>query len=189
MSRIDPVTRSEAPIMLRAIDWYSRRKFGQEMLQTGVIAHNPRFLLPLATMTAFSSGKAEIAPEIRALAMHLVAEINGCAWCIDFGARAALDQGISPAKVAAVGDYASSPLFDDAERAALACAEEMTREGGHVRDATFEELRRHFSDTEIVELVVAIAAENFYNRVNGALGIESQGFCAVPLAASAGARA
>ena len=67
---------------------------------------------------------------------------------------------------------------------ALACAEEMTRQGGHVRDATFEELRRHFADTEIVELVVAVAAENFYNRVNGALEIESQGFCAVPLAAA-----
>ncbi len=184
MSRIAPVERSNAPIMLRVIDWYTRRKFGQEMLQTGVIAHNPHFLLPLATMTAFSAGKAKLAPEVRSLAMHLVAEINGCGWCIDFGARVALDLGISAARVAAVGDYATSPLFDDAERAALACAEEMTRQGGHVRDATFEELRRHFADTEIVELVVAVAAENFYNRVNGALEIESQGFCAVPLAAA-----
>lgn len=189
MSRIAPVEHAKAPILLRLIDWYSRRTFGQEMRQTGVIAHNPRFLLPMATMSAFATGKTELAPEIRALAMHLVAEINGCDWCIDFGARAALDLGISPARVTGVSDYAGSTLFDDAERAALACAEEMTREGGHVSDATFEELRKHFSDREIVELVVAVAAENFYNRVNGALGIEAQGFCAVPMLATSGAAA
>ncbi len=179
MARIAPVEKS--PVMLRLANYFAKRRFGKEMDQVGIIAHNPGFLLPMSMMAGLASGKSEIPAETRQLAMHLVAEINGCNWCIDFGNKVALDMGVTVEKLVAVRDYAVSPLFSPAERAALACAEEMTRDGGHVSDATFDELRRHFSDRAIVELVVAVALENFYNRVNGALGIEEQGFCTVPL--------
>ena len=56
----------------------------------------------------------------------------------------------------------------------------MTQVGARVADPTFAALRRHFSDREIVELTAAIAAENFYNRINAALEVEAQGFCALP---------
>ena len=109
--------------------------------------------------------------------MHLVAEINGCAWCMDFGLAMGMKQGIPAEKFAAVADYATSPLFSPAERAALAYAAAVTQTGAHVSDATFATLTQHFSEREIVELTAAIAAENFYNRFNAPLGIESQGFC------------
>ena len=57
----------------------------------------------------------------------------------------------------------------------------VTRGGGQVPEGVFAELRKHFSEREIVELAVAAAAENFFSRLHGALGIEAQGFCAVPL--------
>lgn len=47
-------------------------------------------------------------------------------------------------------------------------------------DETFAALRRHFSEREAVELGLAVAAENFFNRMNAAFGVEAQGFCAVP---------
>ena len=56
----------------------------------------------------------------------------------------------------------------------------MTQVGGRVADETFAELRQHFSEREIVELTAAVAAENFYNRINTALEVEAQGFCALP---------
>ncbi len=66
-----------------------------------------------------------------------------------------------------------------AERAALSYAETMTITGQKVTDELFAELRRHFSEAQVVELTAAVALENFRSKFNVALGIESQGFCLV----------
>ena len=66
------------------------------------------------------------------------------------------------------------------ERAALEYAERITTTGQKVDDALFAELKKHFTDAEIVELTAAIAMENFRSKFNPALGIEAQGFCMVP---------
>jgi AhpD family alkylhydroperoxidase len=180
MERIAPVEGKHAPLMLKALNWVSRRWLGQEATPTKILAHNPGFLLPSLTMSRFVQGKAALPPTIRPLVMHLVAEINGCSWCMDFGQAMGMKQGIPAEQFAAVADYATSPLFSPAERAALDYAAAVTQTGAHVSDATFATLKQHFADREIVELTVAIAAENFYNRFNAPLGIESQGFCAIP---------
>jgi alkylhydroperoxidase family enzyme len=161
------------------MNWASRRLYGREMAPLKLLAHNPRFLLPYAMMGTFAEGKTSLAPEIRLLAMYLTAEIAGCAWCLDFGRAKAQKLKLSPEKFGAIRDYAANPLFTPAERAALAFAEEMARIGDKVAEATFAELRRHFSEREIVELAVAIAAETFFNRLNVAFEIEAQGFCAL----------
>jgi alkylhydroperoxidase family enzyme len=67
-------------------------------------------------------------------------------------------------------------VFDDAERAALAYAEEITREVD-VADDTFGALRTHFDERAIVELTWLVARENYYNRLNRPLGIGSDGLC------------
>jgi len=88
--------------------------------------------------------------------------------------------GVPPEKVRDVEEYRTSPAFTEAERAALAFSCEMTQVGGRVSDQTFAELRRHFSEREVVELGFAVAAENFFNRINAAFGVEAEGFCALP---------
>jgi alkylhydroperoxidase family enzyme len=180
MERIAPVEGKHAPLLLKALNWASRRWLGQEATPTKVLAHNPSFLLPSLFMSRFAQAKTTLPPEIRLLAMHLVAEINGCAWCMDFGLAMGLKQGIPAEKFAAVADHATSPLFSPAERAALTYAAAVTQTGAQVSDATFATLKEHFSEREIVDLTAAIAAENFYNRFNAPLGIESQGFCPIP---------
>jgi len=186
MARISPVSARRRPL-LRLLNAVSRRMVGQDPAPLQVIAHNPGFLLPSLALSRLVQGKGELDPAVRALAMHLVAEINGCAWCLDFGRYAAERQGIDPAKLTGVAGYATDPRFTPAERAALAYAEAVTQVGAKVSDDDFAELKRHFSEREIVELAVAVAAENFYNRFNAPLEIESQGFCAVPWAAGAAA--
>ena len=84
------------------------------------------------------------------------------------------------AKLAEVATWRDSPLFSEAERAALDYAERMTITGKHVDDALFAELRRHYSEAQIVELTAAIAFENFRSKLNPALGVEAQGFCLIP---------
>ena len=83
-------------------------------------------------------------------------------------------------KVGEVLDWRDSKLFSPSERVALEYAERITTTGQKVDDAFFAELRKHFSEPQIVELTAAIAMENFRSKFNPALGIEAQGFCMVP---------
>ena len=84
---------------------------------------------------------------------------------------------MSDDKLREVAAFATSRHYSAAERAALAYAEAMTITGQKVTDELFAELRRHFSEPQIVELTAAVALENFRSKFNVALGIESQGFC------------
>jgi alkylhydroperoxidase family enzyme len=85
--------------------------------------------------------------------------------------------GASEDKLKAVADAATSPLFDELERAALAYAEAITITGHKVTDALVARLRAHLSEPQVVELTAAVALENFRSKFNTALGIEAQGFC------------
>ena len=88
-----------------------------------------------------------------------------------------MQAGASEAKIRAVPESATSDLFDERERAALAYAEAMTITGQKVTDDLFARVRAHFGEPEIVELTAAVALENFRSKFNTALGIEAQGFC------------
>ena len=84
-------------------------------------------------------------------------------------------------KLPEVLEWRTSKLFSPMERVALEYAERMTITGQTVDDALFAELKKHFSEGQIVELTAAIAMENFRSKFNPPLGIEAQGFCMVPL--------
>ena len=90
-----------------------------------------------------------------------------------------MQAGAAEDKIRAVEQAATSPLFDEAERAALAFAEAMTVTGRRVDDALFARVRAHFTEAQVVELSAAVALENFRSKFNTALGIEGQGFCVI----------
>lgn len=70
------------------------------------------------------------------------------------------------------GDYRASPLFDPREKAVLAWAEAMTLNTAKRDDRVWDELRRHFTDTEIVEISMACALFNMINRLNDSFRTE-----------------
>jgi alkylhydroperoxidase family enzyme len=90
-----------------------------------------------------------------------------------------MQAGATEDKIRAVEQAATSPLFDETERAALAFAEAMTITGRGVDDALFARVRAYFSEAQMVELSAAVALENFRSKFNTALGIEGQGFCVI----------
>jgi alkylhydroperoxidase family enzyme len=69
-------------------------------------------------------------------------------------------------------DFEKRADFSEKEKAALRLAERMTRDARTVDDALWEELRQHFNDGEIIELISAIGLFNYFNRVNDALRME-----------------
>jgi len=101
---------------------------------------------------------------------------------MDINTAVGRKRGIPEDKLQAVDRYAEHPGFTPRERAALAWAEMVTISPNDITDEQFADLRRHFSDREIVELTVQAAFENFRARVNRALRIEDDGFAKLPVA-------
>ena len=96
---------------------------------------------------------------------------------MDINASRGMQNGATEDKIRAIDQAATSPLFDEPERVALAFAEAMTITGQRVSDELFARVRKHFSEAQVVELTAAVALENFRSKFNVALGIEAQGFC------------
>jgi alkylhydroperoxidase family enzyme len=119
-----------------------------------------------------------VEPAITHLTRTWVAMINSCSFCVDIGKAVAIQHHMALEKFDALPEYRTSPLFSERERAALDYVDEATR-NKRVSDATFEALRRHFNDREIVEITWLNALENYYNLINLPLGIGSDGLCAI----------
>lgn len=82
--------------------------------------------------------------------------------------------GVAEEKIDQLASYATSPLYDEAERAALEYADAMTVTGRDVSDELFARLRRFYTDDEIVELTAIVAWENSSSKFNRALRVPSQ---------------
>ena len=139
MARVSLLSGRRAGPLGRLIQSIARRRVGRDFVPLQVVSHAPPMLLPYTRMAAFTQGRSALSPQVRALARHVASEINGCAWCRDYGEHLAAGLGIPAEKLARIHAYATDPAFTPAERAALAFAEQMTQVGGRVDDATFAE--------------------------------------------------
>ncbi len=81
-------------------------------------------------------------------------------------AGGSLQQGVADEKLAAIWEYQTSPLFDDAERVALEFAVAAAAQPNGVTDELFERLKQHWSEGQVVEIVSVISFFGFMNRYN-----------------------
>ncbi|USZ71423.1 carboxymuconolactone decarboxylase family protein [Natronosalvus halobius] len=177
VTRLEPIEKPDG-LKMRLIYWMMRRKFGKVMIPLKVvIARMPGSLGLIRKLQKFHK-RIPLDPELKLMVRTLISENNGCGYCLDLGESEANRENLGMGKFNALAEYQTSPLFSDRERAALAYAEELTRHK-NVSDATFEELRKHFNDREIVEITWLNAMQNFTNLVTIPLEIESDGLCAI----------
>jgi AhpD family alkylhydroperoxidase len=95
-------------------------------------------------------------------------QINGCGWCIDMHTKEAAAGGETPVRLHLVAAWRESTVFTDAERAALAFAEEGTRLADAyqgVSDGTWAQVREHYDDDQIAALVCLVSMINAANRL------------------------
>src|SRR5690242_1474922 len=93
-------------------------------------------------------------------------QINGCAFCLDMHSIDARAEGETEQRLYTLNAWAETPFFSDRERAALAWTEAVTNVSQtHVPDEVFEEVKKHFSEKEIVDLTLALAMINLWNRI------------------------
>jgi AhpD family alkylhydroperoxidase len=134
---------------------------------------NPASLLPemapaLKTLYGLCY-KGGVPPATLALVHLRASQINGCSYCVDSGARHAKAAGESEQRLFAVAAWREAPYFTDAERAALALAEAVTRLSDRpdpVPDEIWQEAARHYEEKALAALVLAIATTNVFNRLN-----------------------
>ncbi|GAA3394834.1 carboxymuconolactone decarboxylase family protein [Streptomyces roseoviridis] len=95
-------------------------------------------------------------------------QINGCGFCLDMHTKDAEAAGETSLRLHMVAAWRETRLFTDAERAALALAEQGTRiaDGTGVPEEVWEEAAKHYDEEQLVGLVALIALINAYNRVN-----------------------
>src|SRR3954454_15578476 len=102
--------------------------------------------------------------------MHLRAsQINGCGVCAVQHPKIARKLGESDDRIFAVAAWRDAPFFTDAERAALALTEALTRiadRADPVPDSIWDEAARHYDEQELAALVLSIAQINVWNRLN-----------------------
>jgi uncharacterized peroxidase-related enzyme len=137
------------------------------------MAHRPRLLatfLPMAMEVL--AGETSLPPGLRNLIAHIASLAAGCQYCMAHTADSSAKAGIAEEKIAAAFEYESSPLFSDAERAALGLAQSAASVPNLASDEDFANLRLHFSEEQIVEIVGVISLFGFLNRWNDTIGTE-----------------
>ncbi|HEU0266432.1 MAG TPA: carboxymuconolactone decarboxylase family protein [Candidatus Saccharimonadaceae bacterium] len=96
-------------------------------------------------------------------------QINGCVWCLDMHTKDAQAAGEDVQRLLLLPAWREAPLYSDRERAALEWTERVTLLGDDTKkidDATYDSVRKEFSEKELVDLTLAIIAINGWNRLN-----------------------
>ena len=92
--------------------------------------------------------------------------LNGCAYCLDMHTQEALKEGETSRRLFAVAAWKESPLFTEAERAALQLTDEVTLiSKGGVSDQAYEEVVKHYGENGFAQIVMQIIIINSWNRI------------------------
>ncbi len=136
---------------------------------------NPAITVPGAQAALQRLSAAARHSGIPATTFYLIevraSQINGCSVCLDMHTRELKAEGEPDERIFMVGAWREAPYFTDAERAALALTEALTRLADTpdaVSDEVWDEAARHYDATQLGGLVLAIAGINAWNRINAA---------------------
>ena len=133
-----------------------------------IMQRKPKILSAFRQLSAAINAdpESEVDRGFKRLLAHVASRAAGCRYCMAHTAGSAPRFGIDEAKVAAVWEYRTSPLYSEAERVALDFALAAAAVPNDVTDEMFAELRKHWSENQIVEIVAVIALFGFLNRWN-----------------------
>ena len=111
--------------------------------------------------------KSSIEQPLLDLLEFRVSQINGCAYCLDMHSKDLRAIGETEQRLYLLNAWREAPFYSDRERAALAWAEAVTMlEGGQVPDDVYHQARDQFGEEELIDLTLAVATINSWNRLN-----------------------
>jgi alkylhydroperoxidase family enzyme len=183
---LPPVEKPRSLIM-KLVYAMSRRQVGKVITSVTVFAAR----MPAAFGSFYGKvsrldKKLKVPSKTAVIIREQVATINTCLFCMDAARYYAMKESADNlARFDALAEYQTSPLFSNAERAALDYATELTG-NREVKPQTFVRLQKFYSEREICDIVWVVASEHLYNMTNVGLGIGSDGLCELDMRRSKG---
>ena len=173
MVRVTPVAREDTP-ELEDVFQRAEKALGFVPSSFFAMARAPGILRAFTRLSREVIGIPGTVPlPLKRMVAYMASRSAGCQYCSAHTAESASAvDGVPPEKVAAIWSYETSPLFDEAERAALAMAQGAGASPNAVTDGDFDELRKHFDDDQIVELVATVCLFGWLNRWNDTMATD-----------------
>ena len=170
MARVPPLQREDVPELEDAFQPVEERMgFLPNSLLT--MARRPE-ILRAASSLAQATRTGTVSRELKELVALVASTAAGCRYCQAHTASNATRLGAEAARIAHVWSYETSELFNPAERAALRLAHHAALVPNQATEEDFEDVRRHFDDGEIVEIVAIVALFGFLNRWNDTMATD-----------------
>ena len=170
MARIEGLGREALPANLSLLYRRFTAKDHDFTNQADVLAHSPAAFRHLYGLVEALKQDSTLPQRLIEIAVVTTSAVNACPYCVGHHATALIAQGLSAQTVAGILDD-EPPGLTDKERLVRDYARLVTERAWGIRDHVIQELRRHFSDREIVELTVRVGLCGLFNKFNQALDI------------------
>ena len=171
MAHMNPLPRGEIPELEDLFAPYDTTLgFVPNSLFT--MARRPEILRAFSELITQIWNTGSLPKPLKPLLAIVSSSAAGCRYCQAHEAVDASERGVGADKIAAIWYFETSPLFDDAERAALRLARDASVLPNGVGDRHFAELREHWDDGQIVEMMAVIGLFGFLNRWNDTMATD-----------------
>jgi uncharacterized peroxidase-related enzyme len=171
MANMDPLRREDMPELEELFGHYDRTlSFVPNSLYT--MARRPEILRAFSELITQIWNTGAVPRELKPLIAIVASVAAGCRYCQAHEAVDARERGVDDEKIAEIWNFERSERYSDAERAALRFARDASLVPNEVTPAHFEELRRHWDEGQIVEMLSVIGLFGFLNRWNDTMATE-----------------
>ncbi len=172
MSRISRLERSQVSPELASLYDKAFAQRGNVPNMFRVMAHRPEIFATMQAHFAAVLNTGTVPTKLKELIIVRTSQMNDTPYCLASHTILAKSLGWNDEQLANLADWRMRHDLTSAENAALRLAETVTRDPHALTDDQFAELRDHYSEGEIVELLCAIGLFNYFNRFNNALNME-----------------
>lgn len=172
MSRISRVHRSQVSEEMNALFDKIFAERGNVPNMFRVMAHRPEIFATMQAHFAAVLNTGTVPKRLKELIIVRTSQLNQTPYCLASHTRLAKTLGWSDDQLTHLADWPGREDFTPAEKCALRLAETVTKDAHSVTDEQFAQLRSHYSEGEIVELLCSIGLFNYFNRFNDALQMQ-----------------
>ena len=171
MAHIQPLPRDTNPELAARLDHYeATRGFIPNSILT--MQHRPAIATAFMELNRAVLYEGSVSVELKMLVSLVSSYAAGCSYCQSHMANLSSIYDASDEKIAAIWNFENSALFSDAERAALRLALNAGGVPNTAESSDFDELRKHYDDAEIVEIVATVSLFGYLNRWNDTMATQ-----------------
>jgi len=173
MAHVTPLSEDQLSDELKTLLVSTKERFGFIPNSLKTLARRPEIALGAAQLFNSINGPSRKIPaELASMVAQICSKSAGCQYCQAHTAHTSEGAGVETEKEMAIWEYETSPLYTDAERAALRVAQAAGQVPNAVTAEDMAALKKHYSDEQIVEIVAVISMFGFLNRWNDTMATD-----------------